>query len=504
MRTLELVNEISVCVLWQITLFLLLICGFASNILIFVKLSMLKSWGKWHSYIGNFRFILVGIIFIISLLNIWLLYEIHFNKNLQYDDLINYMFEKSIYINYIFKSLKFNLNELSLLFSVLVSFLFPLILILLQYDLSIDRYKYYGYMIWLYCIINIFLYTSDILIFYIMYELMVFLVFYIMYLSANSRGSIEAMLFYLGWASIGSLLVGLSVIYIIVIGNVREFEDIHQIYFTPNERYFLYLFFFFGFGTKLSIWPFWYWLPRAHVEVSTSLSIFLSCVLVKVCFYGLIRVHYLIGGEMIILPFIWFVSLSIFDVTARLIIQIDLKAITAYGSVLHVNLLVLLFLIDSSMLNNGMILYIWGHSYATAGMFLIINFIERCYGTRITTELSGMYQVNSIITIFVLWAIISFLEFPLNFFFWGEIWLWISLVDIVPLVAFIILFISVGIYIIIFFWIWWGVIFGNVTYLSNIVYNSLTYEDIWLWFYIVLIQYFIGMQPHLLCWYTIS
>lgn len=256
-----------------------------------------------------------------------------------------------------------------------------------------------------------------------MYEFIVCMVFYVMYLTTSSRGSVEAILFFMGWASVGSMLVGLAVMYILVYGHVRYFTDIYGVYFTANERYFLYMFFFFGFGTKLSVWPFWYWLPRAHVEVSTGMSIFLSCVLVKVCFYGLMRVNLFIGGEMIILPFIFFIGVGIFDIAMRLIIQIDLKAVTAYGSVLHINLLILLFLFDTTALNNGLILYIWGHSYATAGIFYAISLIERCCGSRLTVEISGMYQMNPFVGFVVILAVLTFLEFPFNFFFWGEVWL---------------------------------------------------------------------------------
>lgn len=495
---------VDIYILWQVMLFLMFICGLISNFLIFIKLSWLSERGKWYCSIGNLRFIIIGIILFLSLINLYLLYELHFRRLVQREDNLDYIFEENIDMCFIFNNFKLNLNELSLIFMTLISFLYPLILLLLQYDLSIDRYKYYGYMIWLYCIIYIFLFTKDILIFYIAYELLIFLVFYIMYLSANSRGSVEAVLFYLGWASIGSFLVGVAVIYIISIGNTREFIIIQQVCFNANERYFIYLFLFFGFGTKLSVWPFWYWLPRAHVEVSTSLSIFLSCILVKVCFYGLIRVQQLVGGEILIIPFIWFVSLAIFDITVRLVSQVDLKAITAYGSVLHINLLVLLFLFDTSLNNNGIVYYIWGHSYATAGMFLVINYIERCCGTRITIEISGLYQINSLITIFIIWAFVAFLEFPLNFFFFGEFWLWLSLIEVIPSSIFIILFFCVVIYIIIFFWIWLGIIFGNTTRLSNIVCSFVTYEDICLWLYTVLIQYIIGMQPYLLSWYLVS
>jgi multicomponent Na+:H+ antiporter subunit A len=143
-------------------------------------------------------------------------------------------------------------------------------------------------------------------------------------------------------------------------------------------------------------------------------------MLIKICFYGLIRACNLIGGEITILPFIFFCGLAVFDLTLRLVIQTDLKAITAYGSVLHVNLLIILFLLDTNTLNNGLIFYIWGHSYATAGIFFAINLIERSYSSRSTFEISGVFMSNPLVGLAAIFAVITFLEFPLSFFFWGE------------------------------------------------------------------------------------
>jgi NADH:ubiquinone oxidoreductase subunit 4 (subunit M) len=88
------------------------------------------------------------------------------------------------------------------------------------------------------------------------------------------------------------------------------------------------------------------------------MSIFLSCILIKVCLYGLIRTFSLVGGLVPFLPFVFFIGLGVFDVASRLINQVDLKAITAYGSVLHVNLLMLIFLFDTSSLSLGFVIYI--------------------------------------------------------------------------------------------------------------------------------------------------
>jgi formate hydrogenlyase subunit 3/multisubunit Na+/H+ antiporter MnhD subunit len=59
----------------------------------------------------------------------------------------------------------------------------------------------------------------------------------------------------------------------------------------------LFLCFLTGFGVKLPIWPFYGWLPKAHVEASTNFSIFLSGVLVKFAFFGLFKCLLLVELE---------------------------------------------------------------------------------------------------------------------------------------------------------------------------------------------------------------
>jgi NADH:ubiquinone oxidoreductase subunit 4 (subunit M) len=152
-----------------------------------------------------------------------------------------------------FNSLLISINELSLVFILLISFLYPVILFLMAYDFSGRQYRFFSYMIWLYLVIYIFIFTADLLCFYIVYEFMIGLVLYIMYLTANSRGGIEAILFFTGWAVIGSFLVGAAVVYILVTVQSSYFNDIINFTFTSDECYFLYFLIFFGFGTKLSI-----------------------------------------------------------------------------------------------------------------------------------------------------------------------------------------------------------------------------------------------------------
>ena len=187
-----------------------------------------------------------------------------------------------------------------------------------------------------------------------------------------------------------------------------------------------------------------------------------------------------------------------FDVVYRLSQQIDLKAVVAYSSVLHVNLLMLLVLLSPPTLNLGLILYVWGHSYSAAGLFFAVHLIERCYGSRSTFEISGLYNANPTVGLICIAAIIACLEFPLNFYFWGEVWLWITVFSTLPLTAAIMSFICSVVYVIIFFRIWWGILFGASSQLTYMPIASITMSDIQLFWYLIGIQYLVGFQPNIL------
>lgn len=448
----------------------------------------------WFNPLLNFKNILLMLVTLLLLLTTLTLYAHHFTPH---DSITNTI---TLWYNLV----EISITDLSLVFLLLVSCLFIPVIILSDIEFSARAYKFFVLLFAIYFTIYLFILCNDLLVFFVLYELLIMLVFFVMYLSANTRGGIEATLFFLGWAVLGSMLVGTAVLYMIITAGSTSFSIIYNTTFTSDEIYFLYCLAFFGFGTKLSIWPFWYWLPRAHVEVSTALSVFLSCILIKVCLYGLMRVLWVLNSEVIVSPFIFFVALCTFDVTCRLIVQVDLKAVIAYGSVLHVNLLVALILLDTTYLSLGTVLYIWGHSYATAGLFFATHLIERCYGSRSTFEISGAYNTNPAIALIAVFAVITFLDFPLTFFFWGEVWLWITMFSVLPVTTAVLLFVSTVVYIIIFFRIWWGILFGASSQIAMYPVLTISWTDLYLAMYIIVIQYLWGVQPNFFGIFVVS
>ena len=127
-----------------------------------------------------------------------------------------------------------------------------------DFDFGAHRAKYLVYMLWIYAASCLLMFSADVCLFYIIYELLIGLVFLVMYSTANSRGGVEAILFFAGWAVVGSFLVGVAAIYIVCCCQDCSFHAVASFHFTSDELYYLYVLFFFGFGTKLSTWPLWY------------------------------------------------------------------------------------------------------------------------------------------------------------------------------------------------------------------------------------------------------
>lgn len=392
----------------------------------------------------------------------------------------------------------FSITKFNILFFSLFSLLYPVIILLMGIDFNSNQAKLYVYMYFVFVLSYILLGSENIIVFYFTYEVILILVFGIMYLSSNSRGGIEATLFYAGWAILGSILVGMGLILLVLLTNEVFFINLVKNKLTSNEVYYIYMLLFFGFGTKLSTWPFWYWLPRAHVEVSTGVSVFLSCILIKLSYFCLFRCQYVLSSEISLNICLIVTFLAVIDIVFRFFNLRDLKAIIAYSSVLHTNLLLSLVHLDNFKIVNSSIIYVWGHSLATASLFISVNLIEMRYGSRNIMQVSGLWYTSPSIAYLVLWSMFSFIDLPITIFFWGELWLWTILFNALPVLSAQIIFLVNVLFISMFFKIWWGVLFGtpsvNVKKINLNEYRELYFIQ----FALLWLQLLLAIQPSML------
>lgn len=134
---------------------------------------------------------------------------------------------------------------------------------------------------------------------------------------------------------------------------------------------------FIGFGVKMPVFPLHGWLPLAHVEAPSPVSILLSGVLLKMGAYGLIRAAETLPAALLAsqdwLAVLAFASLLYGGILAWR--QQDLKAMVAYSSISHMGVV----LLGIATLNvtglTGAVLQMVAHGLTAAALFLLVGLL---------------------------------------------------------------------------------------------------------------------------------
>ncbi|MBM3319910.1 MAG: NADH-quinone oxidoreductase subunit M [Candidatus Eisenbacteria bacterium] len=135
---------------------------------------------------------------------------------------------------------------------------------------------------------------------------------------------------------------------------------------------------FIGFAIKVPIFPFHTWLPDAHVEAPTPISVILAGVLLKMGTYGMLRISYPILPEATR----WFApalaALALVNIVYGALCamaQKDLKKLIAYSSISHMGFVLLGMSSGTVQGMNGAVLQMFNHGTITAMLFLLVGVI---------------------------------------------------------------------------------------------------------------------------------
>lgn len=163
--------------------------------------------------------------------------------------------------------------------------------------------------------------------------------------------------------------------------------------FGTAWRYAGYLALFFAFAIKIPMIPFHTWLPDAHVEAPTAISLVLAGVLLKMGTYGILRVCYGMFPEVALDTsqwLAWFGFANIIYGALCAMAQKDLKRLVAYSSISHMGYVMLgLSAINTQGISGG-ILQMFNHGTITAMLFLIVGVIYDRAQTRGVNEFGGL------------------------------------------------------------------------------------------------------------------
>jgi len=328
-----------------------------------------------------------------------------------------------------------DIDGISLLMTLLTTFLIPLIILSARGRNYSKPGLFYGLILAMQAaLIGVFV-AKDAFLFYIFWELTLIPIYFIILLWGGAEKLKVTFKFFI-YTLFGSMFMLLGIIYLYLQtgpdAHTFSIDAFYNLQLSSGTQMWIFWAFFLAFAIKLPIFPFHTWQPDTYTVSPMPGTMLLSGIMLKMGIYGIIRwmipiVPYAIldkwGGSLaIILCVIGIIYASIIA-----ILQNDFKRLIAYASIAHIGLIAAgVFTLSFEGLQGG-VLQMLAHGINVIGLFFIIEIIAERTNTRKLSELGGIRTKAPQLATFFVIIVFSSISIPLTAGFSGEFLLFVGL-----------------------------------------------------------------------------
>lgn len=266
--------------------------------------------------------------------------------------------------------------------------------------------------------------AMDALVFYFFWELALIPVYFLSSIWGGEK-RIQATFKFFVYTFAGSLLLLIGIIYVYLHTPEQSFSlnAFMQANIPAEQGKFVFWLFFIAFAIKMPIFPFHTWQPDAYEQSPTGVTMILSGVMVKMGLYAVIR--WLIPvfpaqtaayADLII----WLSVIGMLYASFLAWQQNDLKRLIAYSSIAHIGLMCAAIFVRNDSGLDGVMVQMFNHGVNVIALWIVVELIERNYGTKKISELGGLANTAPALTIFLVIAALANIALPLTNAFVGE------------------------------------------------------------------------------------
>jgi len=316
-------------------------------------------------------------------------------------------------------------DGLSLPLVILMTFL-GFLVVLISWKIDLRPREYFAWLLLLETsILGVFC-SLDLLLFFLFWEIEVIPMYFLISIWGTGRREYSAIK-YVVYTLFGSAMMLAGILSLYFATGSLSMVEIAQGGLAPFTAVIPVVAIFFllltGFAVKLPVFPLHTWLPDAHTDAPTAVSVVLAGALLKMGGYGMIRLCVTIFPQVAqqYAPLlVAFAIVSVLYGAAVTLRQTDLKRLVAYSSISHMGYVLLGIFALGQVSLVGATLQMFSHGIITGLLFAMAGLVMHNAGERDLRKLGGLVRQMPIIAVVFSVAGLGALGLPLTSGFAAE------------------------------------------------------------------------------------